>query len=74
IIVGFALETDNLEENMKKKFKEKNLDIIVGNSPKTINSDKITPIIITKNKTKKLKEMAKESFANVLIDEVKGLF
>jgi len=31
ILVGFAAETENLEENAVKKLKEKNLDLIVGN-------------------------------------------
>lgn len=33
IIVGFALETDDGEKNARKKLKEKNLDMIVLNSP-----------------------------------------
>ncbi|MFN4227707.1 MAG: phosphopantothenoylcysteine decarboxylase [Candidatus Ratteibacteria bacterium] len=32
-IVGFALETDNILENAKKKLKEKKLDLIIGNTP-----------------------------------------
>ncbi len=32
ILVGFALETENEEENAKKKLKKKNLDLIVLNS------------------------------------------
>lgn len=31
ILVGFALETENLDKNAAKKLKEKNLDIIVAN-------------------------------------------
>ncbi len=31
IVVGFALETENLEKNALKKLKDKNLDIIVAN-------------------------------------------
>lgn len=33
IVVGFALETENGESNASKKLKEKNLDLIVLNSP-----------------------------------------
>ena len=33
-IVGFALETQNELVNAKKKLKEKNLDMIVLNSPR----------------------------------------
>lgn len=31
IVIGFALESDNLEENALKKLKTKNADIIIGN-------------------------------------------
>ncbi|MDP3730759.1 MAG: phosphopantothenoylcysteine decarboxylase [Candidatus Omnitrophota bacterium] len=31
VVVGFALETENLEKNALKKLKDKNLDIIVAN-------------------------------------------
>lgn len=34
MIVGFALETENLQENALKKLESKNLDFIVLNSPK----------------------------------------
>ncbi len=39
IIVGFALEDKNLRKNAAKKLKEKNLDIIIANTPKSIGSD-----------------------------------
>lgn len=32
-LVGFALETENLEENARKKLKDKNLDMVVANGP-----------------------------------------
>jgi phosphopantothenoylcysteine decarboxylase/phosphopantothenate--cysteine ligase len=35
IIVGFALETENLLENALKKLREKHLDIVVANNPLT---------------------------------------
>lgn len=37
-IVGFALETDNLIENARKKLREKNCDLIVANQANTPNS------------------------------------
>ena len=38
IVVGFALETDNGVDNARKKLKEKNLDLIVLNSPNDMAS------------------------------------
>jgi phosphopantothenoylcysteine decarboxylase/phosphopantothenate--cysteine ligase len=49
IVVGFALETENLLKNALKKLKAKNLDIIVANlfSPKTYPfGDKPTSLIM----------------------------
>ena len=38
-VVGFALETNDLENNAKKKLKEKNLDLLIGNSPVVLDAD-----------------------------------
>ncbi|MHC4495403.1 MAG: phosphopantothenoylcysteine decarboxylase domain-containing protein [Planctomycetota bacterium] len=40
IVVGFALEDKNLLVNAEKKLMEKNLDMIVANSPEAIAADK----------------------------------
>lgn len=45
-IVGFALETENLIANAKKKLKEKDLDLIVANDPSTFDGDQIKYSII----------------------------
>lgn len=39
IVAGFALEDKNLRQNAEKKLKDKNLDMIIANSPETIGSD-----------------------------------
>ncbi len=39
IVVGFALEDRNLRQNAERKLKEKNLDMIVANTPAAIGSD-----------------------------------
>jgi len=41
LIVGFSLEDKDLRKNAEKKLKEKNLDMIVANTPAAIGSDKI---------------------------------
>ena len=40
IIVGFALEDKNLRKNAERKLKEKNLDMIIANTPGAIDSEK----------------------------------
>jgi phosphopantothenoylcysteine decarboxylase/phosphopantothenate--cysteine ligase len=39
IVAGFALEDKNLRQNAEKKLKEKNLDMIIANTPAAVNSD-----------------------------------
>jgi len=38
LLIGFALETKNLRPAMRNKLREKNLDLIVGNSPASFES------------------------------------
>ena len=47
LIVGFALEDKNLKANAEKKLKEKNLDMIVANTPAAINAERSTVEIKT---------------------------
>ncbi len=39
IVVGFALEDKNLRRNAEKKLKDKNLDMIIANTPAAIGAD-----------------------------------
>ena len=49
IIVGFALEQKNLRKNAEKKLKEKNLDMIIANTPAAVDAEKSTVQIKTPN-------------------------
>jgi len=40
IVVGFALEDKNLRANAEKKLKEKNLDMIIANTPAAIGTER----------------------------------
>jgi phosphopantothenoylcysteine decarboxylase/phosphopantothenate--cysteine ligase len=42
IVIGFALEDRNLKANAERKIRDKKLDIIVANRPKSIGADKST--------------------------------
>jgi len=78
IVVGFAVETDNEEENAKKKMRAKNLDMIVLNNPSEpgagfgTDTNKVT-IFIPKRKSIKLPLMTKSEVGARLIDEVAKL-
>ena len=47
IVVGFALEDKNLRRNAEEKLREKNLDMIIANTPDAIGSDKSDVLIKT---------------------------
>lgn len=75
ILVGFAAETDALRKNAKKKLKEKNLDLIVGNliGPKDtgFESDNNTVNLFYPDGTvESLPAMAKVDVAHTLLDRV----
>jgi phosphopantothenoylcysteine decarboxylase/phosphopantothenate--cysteine ligase len=50
IVVGFALEDKNLRKNAEKKLENKNLDMIIANTPSSIGAEKSTVQIKQKNK------------------------
>jgi phosphopantothenoylcysteine decarboxylase/phosphopantothenate--cysteine ligase len=49
ILVGFALEDKNLKKNAERKLKDKNLDLIIANTPAAIAADKSTVSIKTQD-------------------------
>ncbi|MFN3551138.1 MAG: phosphopantothenoylcysteine decarboxylase [Endomicrobiia bacterium] len=74
IVVGFALETDkkNFLKYAINKLKEKNLDLIVLNSPETFNSEYIKPTVIFSNGKKIFfKKIKKKKFAKILVSIIK---
>jgi phosphopantothenoylcysteine decarboxylase/phosphopantothenate--cysteine ligase len=40
VVIGFALEDKNLRSNAERKLRQKNLDMIVANTPAAIGSDR----------------------------------
>ena len=75
ILVGFAAETENLEENAAKKLAEKHLDMIAGNligEPSSgFGTDTNTVTLFYKDGTKEsLPTMNKDGVAHVLLDRI----
>ncbi len=74
ILVGFALETNNMLVNAFKKLATKNLDMIVANSPASLEGDRTSAtLVFGKDKTLKLPEMDKGSLAEIILDEIEKL-
>lgn len=71
VLVGFALETEDLIENAKEKLKTKNLDLVVANNANAINSDRSTVIILDcYNDMQRLEDVSKDKSAEVILDKV----
>jgi phosphopantothenoylcysteine decarboxylase/phosphopantothenate--cysteine ligase len=69
VLVGFALETDNLIANARKKLIAKKLDLIVANPAKTLSSDNIQAVIIDKKgRAARFPQMPKSNLAGLILD------
>ncbi|MCU4166657.1 bifunctional phosphopantothenoylcysteine decarboxylase/phosphopantothenate--cysteine ligase CoaBC [Carboxylicivirga caseinilyticus] len=77
-LVGFALETNDAEQNALKKLNSKNLDLIVLNSLQdsgagfNVDTNKIT-IINKQNNKKDFPLKSKVEVANDIVDEIESL-
>jgi phosphopantothenoylcysteine decarboxylase / phosphopantothenate---cysteine ligase len=68
MLIGFALETNNLVENAHKKLKEKGLDIIVANTDKALGADESESLIIFRDSSfEPVPFLKKEKLAEKLI-------
>lgn len=68
LLVGFALETENLKKNALKKMKDKNCDMIVGNLNGVIGAKNTSITIFKKDgKTLSIKNKSKIVAANIII-------
>jgi len=75
ILVGFAVETQNLVENALNKLQRKNLDAIVVNPSEVMGGDFYKGILITKEGlTEEIKTPSKEEGAFYITQRVAELF
>ena len=70
ILIGFALETENLANNAQQKLVEKNLDVVIGNSEQAIDSEKADFILIDKKGSQEFKDLTKERLAIELANRI----
>jgi len=72
IVCGFALEDRNIRRNAEKKLKDKNLDMIIANTPDAIGSDKTTVQIKTPDSPwAKIENASKTTIAEKIISLIK---
>ena len=76
VVVGFAAETQDVEENAREKLASKNADLIVGNKVSAhlgFGTDDNEVIIVGLTSTKKLPLMSKSDLADAILDEALAL-
>lgn len=76
ILCGFAMETEQLLENARKKLESKNCDLICANSLRAegagFGTDTNRVTILTREKTIDLDLLSKEKTAHRILDEVRS--
>lgn len=71
VLVGFALETENLIENATKKLKNKKLDMVVANTPAALSKETNKVTFVKKDgKTEALEVMSKDEVAERILGSV----
>ncbi len=78
VIVGFALESEKVEQRAKEKMKEKGVDIMIGNPVSNIGKDSGKAIIFTKQGdavkcTRISRSTKKEVLSRIILDEITKL-
>ena len=74
IVVGFALEDKDLRANAERKLTEKNLDMIIANTPAAIGSDRASVQIKTPDrKWLKLPQASKAAIAKRIIAKIEKI-
>ncbi len=78
LICGFAMETQNLVENAKKKLESKKVDMIAANSIKQIGAgfsgDTNVITLITKCGIEPLELMSKDKAAGIILDRLMKMY
>ena len=73
-VCGFSMETENLEENSRKKLLEKNLDLVVANNLNVegagfgVDTNVVT--LISRQETEQLPILTKEEVAHRILDHL----
>jgi phosphopantothenoylcysteine decarboxylase / phosphopantothenate---cysteine ligase len=78
LLVGFAAETNNLEENARKKLRQKNCDVIVANDVSEKNSglesnENEVTILFRTGENKKISRTSKKNIARELVKIISNM-
>lgn len=71
LVMGFAAETEAIEENAKKKLDAKRLDFVVGNDgPAAFGSDENAVVIVSRAGVRRVAAASKDRIAAELVAEL----
>jgi phosphopantothenoylcysteine decarboxylase/phosphopantothenate--cysteine ligase len=71
VLVGFCLETDDLERHARDKLQVKRLDLVVANGPEAIDADRQNALLITAGDgCERLEGVTKEELAQRILAAV----
>ena len=77
VLVGFALETDNLLQNAQKKMLKKNLDFIVANqvtrAKEPFGPGRTTAVIIDQKSREECADITKAKLAGIILDKIEHI-
>ena len=77
-VVGFAAETEKVEEHARAKLDRKGADIIVANDVSTgtgtFGGDANTVTLVTAEGAQRLERMSKREVAEALVERIAGQF
>jgi len=77
VLVGFALETDNLLKNSREKLKKKNLDFIIANklskNSVPFGDKEVNVFLINGKKAAKYTKISKEKLSRIILDSIEDL-
>jgi len=69
VLVGFAAETDHIEDNARDKLQRKNLDFIVANDARAFDADTNRVTLLFRNGRREvLPEMSKSDVARAIVE------
>ena len=72
VVVGFAAETEDVQENARKKLERKNADFIVGNlatEGRAFGTDENEIVIVSADGVRTAGPSPKRELADVILDE-----
>jgi len=71
VLVGFCLETEDLERRARGKLEAKGLDLVVANGPEAIGADRQDALLVRRNsQTTRLGGVTKADLASAILEAV----